>query len=235
MAALDYFYPRMVPGGFLIVHDYGSLHWNGAEQAVDAFFADKPESVVPLPDQAGSVVVRKAGRRAPPPAAMRPGAPQAHRVPPLALIGADWRETAHGALTGALGRGWSEPEPWGIWGVGEVHKLLLHLPAPPEGDIELDAEVHAALIGPRTSQLVDVCVNGQQVATWNFTLKDNREVRSVRIPSEVARAACAVATASLVTVEFRAYAVEAPREIAPDNAEARMLGVAFHRVRVKMV
>ena len=235
MAALDYFYPRMVPGGFLIVHDYGSLHWNGAEQAVDAFFADKPEAVVPLPDQAGSVVIRKAGRRTPPPTATGPGSPQRRLAPPLMLVGADWRETAHDALAGALGRGWSEPEPWGIWGVGEVHELLLHLPAPPEADIELDADVHAALIGPRTSQLVDVCVNGQRVATWNFTLRDNREVRSVRIPREAARAACAAAGASLVTVEFRPYAIEAPRDIAPTTDEARLLGVALHRVRVCVV
>ena len=182
-AALDYFYPRMVPGGFLIVHDYASLHWNGAEDAVDAFFADKPEAVVPLPDSAGSVVVRKAGRRTPPPGTTGRRAAGAGRAPPLVLIGAGWREAAHGGLTGALGRGWSEPEPWGIWGVGEVHELLLHLPALPELDIELDADVHAALIGSRTSQLVDVCVNGQRLTTWNFTLTDNREVRSVRIPT----------------------------------------------------
>lgn len=58
-AALAYFYPRLVPGGFLVMHDYSSLHWNGAEQAVDEFFADKPESIVPIPDGAGTVVVRK--------------------------------------------------------------------------------------------------------------------------------------------------------------------------------
>lgn len=58
-AALAYFYPRLVPGGFLVMHDYLSLHWNGAEQAVDEFFADKPEAIIPIPDGAGTVVVRK--------------------------------------------------------------------------------------------------------------------------------------------------------------------------------
>ncbi|MBV8458997.1 MAG: class I SAM-dependent methyltransferase, partial [Acetobacteraceae bacterium] len=51
-SALEYFYPRIVPGGFIIVHDYSSLHWNGAEAAVDQFFAGRPEAVVPLPDNA---------------------------------------------------------------------------------------------------------------------------------------------------------------------------------------
>jgi hypothetical protein len=58
-AALKYFYPRLVPGGFLVVHDYSSLAWNGAERAVDEFFADKPEFVIPLTDGAGSAVIRR--------------------------------------------------------------------------------------------------------------------------------------------------------------------------------
>jgi hypothetical protein len=41
--ALVFFYPRMSPGGFVFVHDYGSRAWPGVAEAVDAFFADKPE------------------------------------------------------------------------------------------------------------------------------------------------------------------------------------------------
>jgi O-methyltransferase len=59
LAALSYFYPRTSPKGFLIVHDYSSLHWPGAEQAVDEFFADKPENIVLMPDISGSIIVRK--------------------------------------------------------------------------------------------------------------------------------------------------------------------------------
>jgi hypothetical protein len=58
-AALHYFYDRLVPGGFLIMHDYSSLWWEGVEKAVDEFFADKPEKVVPIPDKSGTAVVRK--------------------------------------------------------------------------------------------------------------------------------------------------------------------------------
>jgi Macrocin-O-methyltransferase (TylF) len=58
--ALNYFYPRLVPGGYLIIHDYGSFAWNGAENAVDEFFADKPEAVIPLTDGCTSCVIRKA-------------------------------------------------------------------------------------------------------------------------------------------------------------------------------
>jgi len=58
-AGLEYFYPRLVPGGFLVLHDYSSLWWAGAEKAIDEFLADKPETVIPIPDKAGTVVIRK--------------------------------------------------------------------------------------------------------------------------------------------------------------------------------
>lgn len=58
-AGLDYFYPRLAPGGFLVVHDYSSLNWDGAERALDEFLADKPERLVPIPDKSGTAVIRK--------------------------------------------------------------------------------------------------------------------------------------------------------------------------------
>lgn len=58
-SALEYFYPRMTPGGFIVIHDYHSLFWDGLEKAVDEFFHDKPETVLPVPDACGTVAVRK--------------------------------------------------------------------------------------------------------------------------------------------------------------------------------
>ncbi|OQP59967.1 hypothetical protein A3860_35585 [Niastella vici] len=57
--SLNYFYPRMKKGGFLIMHDYSSLVWKGAKVAIDAFFKDKPEFVIPIPDKSGTCVIRK--------------------------------------------------------------------------------------------------------------------------------------------------------------------------------
>ena len=42
--ALQFFYPRMSPGGFLISHDY--LNATGVRRAFDEYFADKPEPIV---------------------------------------------------------------------------------------------------------------------------------------------------------------------------------------------
>lgn len=57
--ALDYFYPKLVKGGFLILHDYSSLFWPSATQAINEFFLGKPEFVIPLPDKSGTCIVRK--------------------------------------------------------------------------------------------------------------------------------------------------------------------------------
>jgi O-methyltransferase len=58
-AALEFFYPKIVKGGFLLMHDYASLWWDGVEKATDEFFADKPETVIPIPDKSGTAVIRK--------------------------------------------------------------------------------------------------------------------------------------------------------------------------------
>lgn len=54
---LKFFYPRMSPRGFIVVHDYNA--WHGARKAVDDFFGDKPELPIPLPDKSGSVLIVK--------------------------------------------------------------------------------------------------------------------------------------------------------------------------------
>ena len=60
--ALAFFYPRLAPGGFLVLHDYGSGAWPGIAEAVDAFFADKPEGIVRIPDKSGTAIVRRSKR-----------------------------------------------------------------------------------------------------------------------------------------------------------------------------
>jgi O-methyltransferase len=59
-SALDccaYFYPRLVPGGVLLFDEYGFADAQGERDAVDEFFADKPESPITLPT--GQAIVLK--------------------------------------------------------------------------------------------------------------------------------------------------------------------------------
>lgn len=53
--ALWYFYPRLAPGGVLIVHDYNH-DWNGINKAIAEFQAEISEPLVEVPDSYGSVM-----------------------------------------------------------------------------------------------------------------------------------------------------------------------------------
>jgi hypothetical protein len=44
---IEYFWPRLVPGGVLISHDYSILH--GVKQAFTEFTAEIQEQVIELP------------------------------------------------------------------------------------------------------------------------------------------------------------------------------------------
>ena len=48
LAALTYFYPLMTLGSFFIFHDYSSISCPGVRRAIDGFFLDKNEVVIPL-------------------------------------------------------------------------------------------------------------------------------------------------------------------------------------------
>ncbi|NQU24832.1 MAG: class I SAM-dependent methyltransferase [Candidatus Nealsonbacteria bacterium] len=47
LGCLEYFYPRMNPGGIMLSHDYSLLA--GVETAFTEFLADKPEELIELP------------------------------------------------------------------------------------------------------------------------------------------------------------------------------------------
>jgi hypothetical protein len=56
---LKFFWPRLVPGGMIFVHDYSSGHWPGATRAVDEFCKVSQAEGVLLPDLAGSYVLTR--------------------------------------------------------------------------------------------------------------------------------------------------------------------------------
>ncbi|MHC4176832.1 MAG: TylF/MycF/NovP-related O-methyltransferase [Planctomycetota bacterium] len=47
LACLEHFYPRMIPGGVMLSHDYSIL--TGVAKACDEFLEDKPEALIELP------------------------------------------------------------------------------------------------------------------------------------------------------------------------------------------
>jgi hypothetical protein len=53
---LEHLYPRLSPGGVLIIDDYG--YYTGARQAVDEYFADTPVYLARL-DYTGRVAIKR--------------------------------------------------------------------------------------------------------------------------------------------------------------------------------
>ncbi len=56
LEALKFFYPKMNPGGVIIIHDYNHT-WDGIPKAVNTFVENIPESIIELMDWQGSVMI----------------------------------------------------------------------------------------------------------------------------------------------------------------------------------
>ena len=59
LEGLRFFYPRLVPGGFIFVHDFNNDGYKGARQAVLDFCQSQSLSFIPLPDSGGTAVLSK--------------------------------------------------------------------------------------------------------------------------------------------------------------------------------
>ena len=55
-ASVEFFYPRLNPGGILVCDDYGFTTCPGATRAVDEYLLDKPEKMLSLPDGGGMLI-----------------------------------------------------------------------------------------------------------------------------------------------------------------------------------
>ncbi len=59
-SGLEFFYPRLSPGGLLIVHDYANPYWLGIKRAVDEFCEGIAEKPIIFGDKSGTAMIRKA-------------------------------------------------------------------------------------------------------------------------------------------------------------------------------
>lgn len=57
-AGLEFFYPRLVSGGVIFIHDY-NYKWEGCRKAVEEFLRTIPEKLILFPDQDGTVAIIK--------------------------------------------------------------------------------------------------------------------------------------------------------------------------------
>jgi hypothetical protein len=219
--ALKYFYPRLLPGGYLIVHDYASLCWDGAERAVDEFFAAKPEAVIPLMDSCGSAVIRK----------LRSANLRSNWLirKKCTLFGPDWTSAGQGNLLELLGDGWSDVEPDRVWGIGAAHVLHIAMESLPDEDVRVEADVEAALLSSRPSQSVDVFASGRHLARWEFSIRDNRAIRSATVP--IACISMEDMGYPSIRLEFRPRSVVEFSQLDPASNDDRAHGLALFRIR----
>lgn len=59
LSGLELFYPRLSKGGYIMVHDYNGLEYDGAMNAVIEYCDKRGIGYVPIPDTAGSVIITK--------------------------------------------------------------------------------------------------------------------------------------------------------------------------------
>lgn len=216
-AALRYFYPRLLPGGYLIIHDYACLAWDGAEAAVDEFFADKPEPVIPLTDGCGSAVIRKA--RAP------AGNGNWIIQKRLSLFSGAYVSAGADGLRPLLGSGWSNTEDWGVWGIGASHEMQLPLGSVPGDDVTIEVDGAAALVGSHLERQIDAYVGDVLLTTWTFAAKENRAKRRVTIPASMIRAGDY--GHPTIHLSFRPKVVARVVDLDPTRNDARELGLAL--------
>ena len=57
-AGLEYFYPKLSPGGVIVIHDYNHS-WDGCRKAIDEFSKTIPETIVEIADWQGSAMIIK--------------------------------------------------------------------------------------------------------------------------------------------------------------------------------
>jgi O-methyltransferase len=56
---LNFFYPRLSNGGYILIHDFNNDHYKGVRDAVMKFCKENNIGYLPIPDKAGTVIICK--------------------------------------------------------------------------------------------------------------------------------------------------------------------------------
>jgi O-methyltransferase len=58
-SGLQFFYPKLVRGGYILVHDFNNDNYKGARKAVEQFCLEQNIGFVPIPDFGGSAIITR--------------------------------------------------------------------------------------------------------------------------------------------------------------------------------
>ncbi|MBS1669071.1 MAG: methyltransferase [Bacteroidetes bacterium] len=56
---LQFFYPKLVEGGYIFIHDFNNDNYKGARKAVEQYCEEQKLNYLPIPDSGGSAVIIK--------------------------------------------------------------------------------------------------------------------------------------------------------------------------------
>lgn len=65
LAGLAWFYERLSPGGYILVHDFNNSAFGGAKKAMRRWQKQSGATIVPIPDWGGTAVVARPSQAAP--------------------------------------------------------------------------------------------------------------------------------------------------------------------------
>jgi hypothetical protein len=173
--------------------------------------------VIQIPDSAGSAIVRR----------LRPEGTELTWIAKRQQLKHDaWHSAGNGQCAILLSEGWSGAEPWGVWGVGPLHRITLNTGAVATHSVVVDLDVQAFVWDELVGRQVDVFVNGKPACILLFTTVTNRRTVSL---SHVH----AAGENGSLTIEFRPRIVPILKDIFPDKKNARPFGVALHGIRIR--
>ncbi|MBS1599317.1 MAG: methyltransferase [Bacteroidetes bacterium] len=58
-SGLQFFYPKLVSGGYIFIHDFNNDGYKGARKAVEQFCEEQKINFLPIPDFGGSAIISK--------------------------------------------------------------------------------------------------------------------------------------------------------------------------------
>jgi O-methyltransferase len=56
---LNFFFPKLVKGGYILIHDFNNDNYKGAREAVEQFCSEQDVNFLPLPDSGGTAIISK--------------------------------------------------------------------------------------------------------------------------------------------------------------------------------
>jgi hypothetical protein len=122
------------------------------------------------------------------------------------------------------GSGWSMPEPWGVWSLGDS-EVELSLPKTSKGPYDLSIDGIALIAPNHPVQKIVVQVNGEDIATWSFNAASQAGKRSAVIPTQLAE------TGSIKIV-FKPINPVSPAQTDPTLTDTRVLGLGLKNLKV---